>query len=100
LYLLQNHLARLATVRAALDEGLNWEAAFQKPKPPIYFGQHDQTKTQLAGLTLEGLLRFQRQVQQIVFLARRTGAGGDAAAARALLLQCMRLSGREPESSR
>jgi DNA polymerase III delta subunit len=98
--MLQSHLARLAIVQAALEEGLSWEAAFQKPKPPIYFGQHDQMKKQLAGLTLESLLRLQRQVQQIVFLARRNGAGGDAVTARALLLQTAKLSGRELDSSR
>jgi DNA polymerase-3 subunit delta len=84
---LQNHLARLSVVRAAVESGATWEMAFRKPKPMIYFGQHEQVKKQLAGLTLEGLLRLQRQLQQITMQSRRLGTNGDIVAARALLMQ-------------
>lgn len=92
--LLQGYLTRLAAVRAALEEGLGWEAAFQKARPPVYFGQQAQMKRQLSGLTLESLLRLQAQVQEIVFLSRSVSPLGDLAAARGLLAQGLRLSRR------
>lgn len=91
--LLQGHLARLAAIRAAVDEGLGWEAAFQKARPPVYFGQQAQVKRQLSGLTLEGLLRLQAQVQEIVFQSRSVSPLGDLVTARGLLAQGLRLSG-------
>lgn len=93
--LLQSYLTRLAAVRAAVEEGLGWEAAFQKARPPVYFGQQAQMKKQLSGLTLESLLRLQGQVQEIVFQSRSASPLADLAAARGLLSQGLRLSGRK-----
>jgi DNA polymerase-3 subunit delta len=93
--MLQSYLTRLAAVRAAAEEGLSWEAAFQKAKPPIYFGQQTQVRRQLSGLTLEALLRLQLAVQQIVLEQRSAGSMGALVAARALLSQAVRLSGQK-----
>ncbi len=93
--MLQSYLTRLAAVRAAVEEGLSWEAAFQKAKPPIYFGQQAQVKRQLSGLTLEALLRLQLAVQQIVLEQRSAGSIGALVTARALLSQAVRLSGQK-----
>ena len=93
--MLQSYLTRLAAVRAAVEEGLSWEAAFQKAKPPIYFGQQAQVKRQLSGLTLEALLRLQLAVQKIVLEQRSAGSMGALVAARALLSQAVRLSGQK-----
>jgi DNA polymerase-3 subunit delta len=93
--MLQNHLTRLATVRAAVEEGQSWETAFQKAKPPIYFGQQAQVKRRLSGLTLEALLRLQLAVQQIILEQRMAGSMGTLLAARALLSHAVRLSGQK-----
>jgi DNA polymerase III delta subunit len=93
--LLQSYLTRLASVRTAVEEGLSWEAAFQKAKPPIYFGQQAQVRRLLSGLTLEALLRLQLAVQQIVLEQRSAGSMGALVAARALLSQAVRLSGQK-----
>jgi hypothetical protein len=98
--LLQNYLTRLASVRAAVEEGMSWEAAFQKAKPPIYFGQQVQVKRQLSGLTLEALLRLQLAVQQIVLEQRSAGSMGTLVTARALLSQAVRLSGQKQATAR
>jgi DNA polymerase III delta subunit len=94
--MLQSYLTRLASVRASVEEGLSWEVAFQKAKPPIYFGQQAQVKKQLSGLTLEALLRLQLAVQQIVLEQRSAGSMGALVTARALLSQGLRLSGQKP----
>jgi DNA polymerase-3 subunit delta len=93
--MLQSHLTRLTAVRAAVEEGQSWETAFQKAKPPIYFGQQAQVKRQLSSLTLEALLRLQLAVQQIVFEQRGAGSMGTLLAARALLSHAVRLSGQK-----
>jgi DNA polymerase-3 subunit delta len=98
--MLQSYLTRLASVRAAVEEGQSWEAAFQKAKPPIYFGQRAQVKRQLSGLTLEALLRLQLAVQQIVLEQRSAGSMGTLVTARALLSQAVRLSGQKQATAR
>jgi DNA polymerase III delta subunit len=98
--MLQSYLIRLTSVRAAVEEGQSWEAAFQKAKPPIYFGQQTQVKRQLSSLTLEALLRLQLAVQQIVLEQRSAGSMGALVAARALLSQGLRLSGQKQPAVR
>jgi DNA polymerase-3 subunit delta len=98
--MLQGHLTRLATVRAAVEEGQSWEAAFQKAKPPIHFSQQAQTKRQLSSLTLEALLRLQLAVQQVVLEQRMAGSMGTLLAARALLSHAVRLSGQKQVGTR
>jgi DNA polymerase III delta subunit len=98
--MLQSHLTRLASVRAAVEEGQSWEAAFQKAKPPIYFGQQPQMKRQLSSLTLEALLRLQLAVQQIVLEQRIAGSMGTLLGARALLSHSVRLSGQRQAGMR
>lgn len=97
--MLQNHLTRLAAIRAAVDEGLSWDAAFQKAKPPVFFGQQGEMKRLLSSLTLESLQRLQVQMQQVVFQSRSTSPAGDLVAARALLSQALRLSGHRSSSA-
>ena len=91
-----SRLSRLADVRAALDAGASWESAFAKARPPVFFPQQPAMKRQLSGLSLDGVMRLQEQLQEWTLQARRLGAVGDVFIARNLISLATRLSAVPP----
>jgi DNA polymerase-3 subunit delta len=71
--LLLLRLSRLTSVKAALEDGVDWEQAFARANPPVFFKQQPAMRRQLSRFSLESLLRLQEQVQSCVLESRKLG---------------------------
>jgi DNA polymerase III subunit delta len=85
LIMVQLHLARLESVRAALDRGDDMEKAFRSAKPPVFFGQQKTIARQVRSFSLMELVKAQAMIQHTILQSRQMGDLAETLTGRALL---------------
>lgn len=85
LVLLQMHVARLQSLRAALDNGQTLENAFRSVKPPVFFNQQGALGRQARSLSLDVLFAMDAAVQQATLASRQQPDLAESLVSRTLL---------------
>lgn len=83
--LLLMHIARLAQARAAVDRGMELEAAFRSLKPPVFFNQKNAMTRQVRLLSLADLEQAQASIQASTLSSRQISELAEQITSRAVL---------------
>ncbi len=78
-------LDRMQSVRLSYEQSNNWEQAFARARPPVFFKVKDRWKALLSRVTAVQLDQLQRRLHDSIFAGRSQAAIGDAIAERFVL---------------
>ena len=78
-------LDRMQSVRLSYEQSNNWEQAFARARPPVFFKVKDRWKALLSRVTAVQLDQLQRRLHDTIFAIRSQAVIGDAIAERFVL---------------